>query len=74
MKAAFGVVSLLIVLAIVGLSVSKQLKAGRTAASPGSAASAVAGRDQAGKIQEQVADDIAKAMGAAAARASDAAQ
>ena len=82
MRALFGVVSLLVVLAIVGLIVVKQLKAvGRVGAQPPSAdatgvplAPAMSGsgnvREQAAQLQNQVADDVAKALnqGAAAGR------
>ena len=71
MRAVFGVVSLLVVLAVVGLLASRQLKSvsGGVAtalvpALPG-AASVPPGatvREQSQQLQKQVADDIAKAM------------
>ena len=73
MKALFGVVSLLIALAIVGLVAVKQLKAiGRTGAPTAttqadlpavpqmSGSGTVA--DQSRQLQKRVADDVAKAM------------
>ena len=72
MCAVFGVVSLLVVLAIVGLLASRQLKAvgapraqATGQALPGAASAAgLAGnvREQSQQVQRQVADDIAKAM------------
>jgi hypothetical protein len=68
MRGVFGMVSLLVVLAIVGLVASRQLKGVNvgTALVPGlAAASAAPGatvREQSQQIQKQVADDIAKAM------------
>jgi uncharacterized membrane protein len=66
----FGVVSLLVVLAIVGLLVSKQLKATRqgalastTATVAGSGASAPATlADQSRQLQNQVQADVVKAL------------
>ena len=66
MKALFGVVSLLVALAIVGLVVSKQLKAVRAGVSaPGPAAAAsnpgtVA--DQSRQMQEKIRADVVKAL------------
>lgn len=80
MKALFGVVSLLIALAIVGLVAVKQLKAVGRGASPVVVESGVpampqmsgsgTAREQTQQLQNQVADDVAKAMsqGAAARR------
>ena len=72
MKALFGVVSLLVVLAIVGLIAVKQLKAVArvgVASVPGAEASAapqITGsgnvRQQAQQVQSKVVDDVAKAM------------
>ena len=70
MRAVFGVVSLLVVLAVVGVLMTKQLKAtSRTLSSaavqvaPGTA-SAVAStvREQSQQLQQQVANDVAKAI------------
>jgi len=73
MKALFGVVSLLVALAIVGLVAVKQLKAVRkTGASPGASQAEVASvpqmsgsgtiRDQSRELQNKVANDAIKAM------------
>jgi len=76
MKALFGVVSLLVALAIVGLIAVKQLKAvGRVGGSAGASAAADVGaapipqmsgsgtvRDQSRELQNKVADDAIKAM------------
>ncbi|MEP7102423.1 MAG: hypothetical protein ABI781_18070 [Burkholderiales bacterium] len=78
MRALFGVVSLLVALAIVGLVAVKQLKAvGKTGAPPAasqadlpavpqmSGSGTVA--DQSRELQKRVADDVAKAMNQGAA-------
>ena len=76
MKALFGVVSLLVALAIVGLIAVKQLKAvGRVGGSAGASAATEAGvppvpqmsgsgtvRDQSRELQNRVANDAVKAM------------
>ena len=70
MRAVFGVVSLLVVLAVVGVVVTKQLKAtGRAVSSavqaaPGAASVAPAGtvREQSQQLQQQVTSDVAKAL------------
>jgi hypothetical protein len=69
MRAVFGLVSLLVVLAVVGLAVSKQLKSTALSAVPtGVAASAPEGRaavtalEQSQRIQEQVRSDLTKAV------------
>ncbi len=71
MRAVFGVVSLLVVLAVVGLLASRQLKSvsGGVASAlvpalPGSASTPPGAtvREQSQQLQKQVADDIAKAM------------
>ena len=74
MKALFGVVSLLVVLAIVGLVAVKQLKAvGHAGMAPGAEAPAAPQlaasgnvRQQVQQTQNKVADDVAKAMKQAA--------
>lgn len=73
MRAVFGVVSLLVVLAVVGLLAARQLRtAAPIVAMPGAAnASTPAAsnvRDEARQIQQQVGADVAKALeqGAAA--------
>lgn len=75
MKAVFGVVSLLVVLAIVGLLASKQLKTVSTlpAAEP-SSSPAPAGnvREQSQQIQDKVRSDINKAMEQGGARREEA--
>jgi pyruvoyl-dependent arginine decarboxylase (PvlArgDC) len=76
MKAMFGVVSLLIALAIVGFLTARQLKSAGPSAMSGStaAAAATAGvalpdvsasgtvREQSQQIQQKVKDDVAKAL------------
>ena len=72
MRAAFGVVSLLIALAIVGLVAARQLKAVNSSVSaavvpgvPGAASAPLQPgnvREQSQQIQKQIADDVAKAM------------
>ena len=74
MRAVFGLVSLLVVLALVGLLASKQLKGSALSAMPpGVAASAPNGmtqpsaapttaREQSQRIQEQVRGDVTKAL------------
>ena len=70
MRAVFGVVSLLVVLAIVAVVASKQLRAGGqvpamapgTTASPGADAGGVNARDQAQQLQQKARDDVAKAL------------
>jgi len=77
MRALFGVVSLLVVLAIVGLISVKQLKAVNRVGTAASANADVAQvpqmsgsgsvRDQAQQLQQQVANDVTKAMNQGAA-------
>ena len=80
MRALFGVVALLIVLALVGVMSVRQIRAARhpvpavadgLGAIPGLAASANES-DRARQIQGQVTDDLAKAMSQGAARQQDA--
>ncbi|HKW84157.1 MAG TPA: hypothetical protein VJN68_10430 [Burkholderiaceae bacterium] len=59
MKAMFGMVSLLIALAIVGFLAARQLKT--VAPSSGVAASGTV-REQSQQIQQKVKDDVAKAL------------
>ena len=79
MKAIFGVVSLLVVLAIVGLLASRQMKTavGVSAGADGAvaASSAVAPatvREQSQQIQDKVRDDVARALEQSAARKEEA--
>ena len=72
MRAVFGVLSLLVVLGIVGILVSKQMKAmkvstGAATTAPADAASATV-RQQSHQIQQKVADDVSKALEQGAAR------
>lgn len=71
MRGVFSAVALLVVLAVVGLAVTKQLKsAGTVHATTGQpAASGVAGETPQ-QVQQRVRDDVAKALeqGAAARR------
>ena len=70
MKAVFGVVSLLLALAIVGLVAVRQLKTlgqiGPLPAAPQASASGAV-REQAVQLENKVANDVAKAMAAGAA-------
>lgn len=73
MKAVFGVISLLVVLAIVGVLASRQLKA-TTAVTPMAASAAAAASvvlpaasggtpaEQSKQVQDQVLNDVMKAM------------
>jgi hypothetical protein len=82
MKALFGVVSLLVALAIAGLVVVKQLKSVRQLGAVSTqqtgpvAAPALAGsgpvREQAQRLENQVASDVDKALQQGAARLTDA--
>lgn len=79
MRAIFGVVSLLVVLAIVGLLASRQMKTavGVSAGADGAvaASSAVAPatvREQSQQIQDKVRDDVARALEQSAARKEEA--
>lgn len=69
MKMLFGVISLLIVLAIVGVSMSHRTRSLSVSATPGAASDAAGNgtpREQSQAIQQRVADDLAKAMNQAA--------
>ena len=76
MRAAFGVLSLVVVLAIVGLVAKKQLQAVSTVgtpagvALPASAANATA-PEQSRMIQQQVQQDVTRVLEQGAARASE---
>ena len=77
MKALLGVVSLLVALAVLGMIVSRQLKAthlSAVAALPGGREVAASGtlRQQSQQMQQRVTDDIAKAMTQGAERNADA--
>ena len=79
MRAIFGVVSLLVVLAIVGLLASRQMKTavGVSAGADGAvaASSAVAPatmREQSQQIQDKVRDDVARALEQGTARKEEA--
>ncbi|HKX41089.1 MAG TPA: hypothetical protein VJO99_08030 [Burkholderiaceae bacterium] len=83
MKAMFGMVSLLVVLAIVGLLAARQLKTAAPSVAPGASAAAAAGlstsgiatggtvREQSQQIQQKVKDDVAKALEQGAAARKD---
>jgi len=73
MRAVFGVVSLLVVLAFVGFTLSRQLRA-TGLAGRGAAASAAVSNQQAAKVQQQVAEDITKALEQGAAARKDEAE
>jgi len=69
MRAVFGVVGLLIVVAMTGLIARSQLQSRQAIAAAALAASSV--REQSQQLQRQVADDVAKALSQGAARASE---
>jgi hypothetical protein len=84
MRALFGIVSLLVALAVVGVVVMKQLRAtgvsGRTgsidmvqpeAESTASAPAAATVREQSQQIQERVRSDVIKALEEGAARSNE---
>lgn len=73
MRALFGVISLLVVLAVVGMLATKQLKAVGSAAAPG-ASSPVNLPMQSQQLQQRVTDDVAKALQQGAKRSEDADQ
>jgi len=60
MKAMFGVVSLLVALAIVGFVAARQLKTAAPSALSGAASGTV--REQSQQIQQKVKDDVTKAL------------
>ena len=72
MKAVFGVVSLLVALAIVGLLAARQLKAVAPSIGPGAAGAEAASvpsfagsgtvREQSQQLQQKVQDDVKKAL------------
>ena len=63
MKALFGGVSLLIVLTLVGVLASRQFKAtARMAPTTGNATTSSTVKQQSAQVQEQVRNDIAKAV------------
>jgi len=84
MKAMFGMVSLLIALAIVGILAARQLKTAAPSVAPGASAAAAAGlsasglaatgtvREQSQQIQQKVKDDVSKALGQGMAPRKDA--
>ncbi|HZE91294.1 MAG TPA: hypothetical protein VE029_06235 [Rhizobacter sp.] len=77
MKAIFGVVSLLVVLAVVGVLASRQMKAlPGVAQSPAGASAAAANAgsvaEQSRQLQDQVRNDVAKALEQGAAARQDA--
>jgi ABC-type molybdate transport system substrate-binding protein len=72
MKAMLGVVSLLVVLAIGGLVMSRQLKSQAQAAAATSVAASGSVRTQVKQLEDQAASDVAKAMQQGAARNADA--
>ena len=65
MKAMFGMVSLLIALAIVGFLAARQLKSAAPSATSGTV------REQSQQIQQRVKDDVAKALQQGAAQRKD---
>jgi hypothetical protein len=76
MRAVFGVVGLLVVVAVVGWVAKKQLESARAISVVPAAAQDAAGaeapvREQSQQLQRQVAEDVAKALSQGAARASE---
>jgi hypothetical protein len=75
MRAIFGVVSLLVVVAVVGVLASRQLKAvnAATGAAPAGAATVPAGnvREQSQQLQQRVMRDVAGALQQGAERSSE---
>jgi hypothetical protein len=74
MRAVFGVVGLLVVVAVVGWVAKKQLESARAIPVVPSTAQDAAGapvREQSQQLQRQVAEDVAKALSQGAARASE---
>ncbi len=75
-RAIFGIASLLVVLAVVGLLASRQLKsAGVAPVATGASMPVVAGgnaREQAQQVQDKVISDLNKAMEQGAARREEA--
>ena len=77
MRAIFGVVGLLVALALVGFLAGKALRTARpagAAAPPTAAASAPTVREQSQQLQQQVRTDVGKALEAGAARNDEAAE
>jgi hypothetical protein len=72
MKAMLGVVSLLVVLAIGGLVMSRQLKGQAPAAAAPAASASGSVRAQAKRLEDQAASEVAKALQQGAARNADA--
>lgn len=70
MRAVLGVVSLLVALAVVGLITARQLKATRAAPSVAASQAGIVVPADASpqQVEKQVADDVAKALAAGAAR------
>jgi L-fucose isomerase-like protein len=77
MRAVFGVVSLLVVVAIVGLLASQQMKAVQSTSLPAASAQAGTGTfgtpaEQSRQLQDKVRNDVAKALEQGAAARQDA--
>lgn len=72
MRALFGVVSLLIVLAVVGTLVKKQLGAVSQSVAPASPPASGNVREQSQQLQERVRSDVTKALDQGAAGSADA--
>ncbi len=68
MKAVFGVVSLLVVLAVVSVLASRAMKSPVVSAPLAASAPETPARQQAAQIQEQVRQDVNKALEDAARR------
>ena len=72
MRALFGVVSLLVVLAVISHLVTKQLGANRLAVAPSSSPASATVREQSQQVQDRVRTDVTKALEQGAARTGEA--
>lgn len=72
MRALFGVVSLLIVLAVVGTLVKKQLGTASQPVAPASPSASATVSEQSQQLQDRVRSDVTKALDQGAARSADA--
>jgi hypothetical protein len=72
MRAIFGVVSLLVAVAIGGVVLTRHLKGQAQAAGAPSQAGSASARSQAKQIEDQMSSDVAKALQQGASRNADA--
>lgn len=71
-RALFGVVSLLVVLAVIGHLATKQLGANQLAIAPAPSSASATVREQSLQLQERARSDVTKALEQGAARNDDA--